>query len=194
MVEVNTAAMKPSSSLAEFPACILIVDDERHNRELLEVMLKPEGFILLSAASGEEALTMVAGQPPDLILLDVMMPGMSGYEVVKRVKSDPEAKSIPVIMLTALDDRNARMLGLSAGAEDFLPKPVDRAELCVWVRDLLRLKAFGDYHAKYSQSVEGEVVSWTAVLTKRTKQAAVLTEQAALLDLAQDAIGVRDMD
>ena len=108
MVEVHASKMKPSPSRADFPACILIVDDERHNRELLEVMLKPEGFILLSAATGEEALTIVARQPPDLILLDVMMPGMSGYEVVERIKSDPDAKSIPVIMLTALDDRNAR--------------------------------------------------------------------------------------
>jgi signal transduction histidine kinase/DNA-binding response OmpR family regulator len=168
MVEVNTAAMKPSSSLAEFPACILIVDDERHNRELLEVMLKPEGFILLSAASGEEALTMVAGQPPDLILLDVMMPGMSGYEVVKRVKSDPEAKSIPVIMLTALDDRNARMLGLSAGAEDFLTKPVDRAELSMRVRNLLRMKSFSDKLQATLDSLE----SVNEELDRRTKEIA----------------------
>src|SRR6476659_10033520 len=144
MVEVHAPKTKPSAGLADFPACILIVDDERHNRELLEVMLKPEGFILLSAATGEEALTIVARQPPDLILLDVMMPGMNGYEVAARIKSDPEAKSIPVIMLTALDDRNARMLGLNAGAEDFLTKPVDRAELSVRVRNLLRIKSFSD--------------------------------------------------
>src|SRR5450759_4479009 len=111
------------------PACVLIVDDERHNRDLLEIMLKPEGFLLLSAASGEEALALVAHKPPDLILLDVMMPGMDGYEVLARIKGDPATKNIAVVMLTALDDRNARMQGLSAGAEDFLTKPVDRAEL-----------------------------------------------------------------
>jgi len=136
----------------------------------------------------------VAQQPPDLILLDIMMPGMDGYQVAAKLKGDLSTRNIPVIMVTALDDRNARMLGLSAGAEDFLTKPVDRAELCVRVRNLLRLKAFGDYHDKYSQMLEGEVVSRTAVLAERTKQAAVLTEQAALLDLAQDAIVVRDMD
>ena len=185
--------MNPRPDIADHPARILIVDDERHNRQLLEVMLTPEGFLLLTAASGEEALAMVAQQPPDLILLDIMMPGMDGYQVAAKIKGNLATKNIPVIMVTALDDRNARMLGLSAGAEDFLTKPVDRAELCVRVRNLLRLKAYGDYYDKYSQMLEGEVVSRTADLVERTKQAAVLTEQAALLDLAQDAIVVRDM-
>jgi signal transduction histidine kinase/DNA-binding response OmpR family regulator len=128
----------------EDPARILIVDDKLQNRELLEIMLKPEGFVLLTAASGEEALAIVAEQPPDLILLDVMMPGMDGYQVAEKIKSDPATKSIAIIMLTALDDSNARMLGLNAGAEDFLTKPVDRAELCVRVRSQVRLKAYGD--------------------------------------------------
>ena len=186
--------MSPRPDVADHPPRILIVDDERANRELLKVMLTPEGFLPLTAASGEDALAMVAQQPPDLILLDIMMPGMDGYQVTAKLKGDLSTRNIPVILVTALDDRNARMRGLSAGAEDFLTKPVDRAELCVRVRNLLRLKAFGDYHDKYSQMLEGEVVSRTAVLAERTKQAAVLTEQAALLDLAQDAIVVRDMD
>src|SRR5467141_547274 len=146
------------------PARILIVDDESKNRKLLEIMLAPEGFVLETAESGEEALAMVALQSPDLILLDVMMPGMDGYEVAGKIKANPATKNIPVIMLTALDDRNARMLGLSAGAEDFLTKPVDRAELCVRVRNLLRLKAYGEYYGKYSQMLEGQVTSRTADL------------------------------
>ena len=94
----------------------------------------------------------MAQQPPDLILLDVMMPGMDGYEVTRaRSRANPATRNIPIIMVTALDDRDARMLGLNAGAEDFLTKPVDRAELCVRVRNLLRLKAYGDYYDKYSQ-------------------------------------------
>ena len=109
---------------------------------------------------------MVAQQPPDLILLDVMMPGMDGYQVTARIKGNLATKNIPVIMVTALDDRNARMLGLSAGAEDFLTKPVDRAELCVRVRNLLRLKAYGDYYDQYSQMLEGEVGSRTADLVE----------------------------
>ena len=123
---------------------VLIVDDERRNAELLKVMLTPEGYALLTASSGEEALNCLAEAKPDLILLDVMMPGMDGYQVVGKIKENPATRNIPVIMLTALDDRNARMLGLNAGAEDFLTKPVDRAELCVRVRNLLRLKAYGD--------------------------------------------------
>ena len=120
------------------PARILIVDDDRHNRLLLEVMLAPDGYSIVSAPTGEEALAMVAQQPPDLILLDVMMPGMDGYQVVARIKSNPATKHIPVIMLSALDDRNSRTHGLSAGAEDFLTKPVNRVELCTRVRALLR--------------------------------------------------------
>jgi signal transduction histidine kinase/DNA-binding response OmpR family regulator len=136
--------MNPSTDIAESPARVLIVDDKLQNRELLEIMLTPEGFVLLTAASGEEALAIVAQAPLDLILLDVMMPGMDGYQVAGKIKSDPATKSTAIIMLTALDDSNARMLGLNAGAEDFLTKPVDRAELVVRVRSQLRLKAYGD--------------------------------------------------
>ena len=158
--------MNPHPDVRDHPARLLIVDDERHNRRLLEVMLAPEGFHLLTAASGEEALAMVAQHPPDLILLDIMMPGMDGYQVAATIKGNLATKNIPIIMITALDDRNARMLGLTAGAEDFLSKPVDRAELCVRVRNLLRLKAYGDYHDKYSQMLEGEVGSRTADLVE----------------------------
>jgi len=138
------------------PPRVLIVDDERQNRQLLEVMLAAEGFLLTSAASGEEALALVEQERPDLILLDIMMPGMDGYEVTRRIKGNPGTESIPIIMITAIDDRRAMLLGLTAGAEDFLTKPVDRAELKMRVRNLLRLKAFGDYHDKYSKRLEGE--------------------------------------
>src|SRR5882762_8329636 len=136
--------MNPSPDITDHTARILIVDDERRNRQELEALLGPEGFELLIAASGDDALAIVAQHPPDLILLDVMMPGMDGYEVAGRIKSTLATKNIPIIMITALDDRDARMLGLSAGAEDFLTKPVDRAELVVRVRSQLRLKTYGD--------------------------------------------------
>jgi two-component system cell cycle sensor histidine kinase/response regulator CckA len=163
-VSVMGRGMDWSPDNADHPARILIVDDERHNRQLLEVMLKPEGFLLQTAASGQEALAMVEQQPPDLILLDIMMPGMDGYQVAARIKGNLATKNIPVIMVTALDDRNARVRGLSAGAEDFLTKPVDRVELCVRVRNLLRLKAYGDYHDTYSRMLEAEVGSRTVDL------------------------------
>lgn len=118
---------------------ILIVDDERRNRQLLEVMLSQEGYELVTANSGLEALDSVAAHRPDLILLDVMMPGLNGYEVAATLKVDPATRHIPIIILTALDDRNSRIHGLTAGAEEFLTKPVNRHELCLRVRNLLRL-------------------------------------------------------
>jgi len=158
--------MIPRPDIADHPARILIVDDERHDRQLLEGMLTPEGFHLLTAASGEEALAIVAQQPPDLILLDIKMSGMGGYEVATKIKGNLATKNIPVIMVTSLDDRDARMLALGAGAEDCLTKPVERAELCMRVTNLLRLKAYGDYHNKYSQILEAEVGSRTADLAE----------------------------
>ena len=153
----------------EQPTRILIVDDERHNRQLLEVMLAPEGFFLETAVSGAEALAMVAQHAPDLILLDVLMPGMDGYQLAGRIKGDLATKNIPVIMVTSLDDHTARMRGLNAGAEDFLSKPLDRAELCVRVRNLVRLKAYGDHFGRYSQELEDLVLARTADLVDRTK-------------------------
>ena len=146
----------------DHPARVLIVDDERPNRQLLEVMLAPEGFLLLTAATGEDALHMVAQHAPDLILLDILMPGLNGYQVVARIKGNPATRNIPVIMVTALDDHDARMLVLGAGAEDFLTKPVDRAELCMRVRNLLRLKAYSDYYETHGKTLAGDVYARTA--------------------------------
>ena len=129
---------------------------------------------------------MVAAEPPDLILLDVMMPGIDGYQVAAQIKSNRATANIPVIMVTALDDRKARMLGLSAGAEDFLTKPVDRVELCARVRNLLRLKAYGDYHDHYSQMLEEEVTSRTADLREERDRAQRYLDTAGVILLALD--------
>jgi DNA-binding response OmpR family regulator len=135
------------ADMAEPPARILIVDDEPDNLELLEVILAWEGFVILTAASGEEALATVAQKPVDLVLLDIMMPDMNGYEVVAKIKGNLATKSIPVMMVSALTDRNARTLGLAAGAADFLAKPLERAELVFRVRNCLR-NTYADYHDK----------------------------------------------
>lgn len=117
---------------------LLIVDDERKNRQLIEVMLGEEGYQLSTASCGEDALAMIAISAPDLVLLDVMMPGMDGYQVAARIKADPATAHIPVVILTALGDRNSKAHGLSAGAVHYLTKPVNRAELSACVRGLLR--------------------------------------------------------
>jgi two-component system cell cycle sensor histidine kinase/response regulator CckA len=182
--------MKSSmDSAAQPPPRVLIVDDERHNRQLLEVMLAPEGYVLLTADCGEEALAVVALQSPDLILLDVMMPGMDGFEVVGKIKGDPATTNIPIILVTALDDRAARMRGLAAGAEDFLSKPVDRAELCVRVRNLLRLRAYGEFHDKRSQILEREVDMRTVDLRHERDRAQRYLDTATVILLALDTQG-----
>jgi diguanylate cyclase len=132
--------MNPSPEIAAERARILVVDDEPDNVKVLDVILTLEGFVVLTAGSGKEALASVAQQRPDLILLDVMMPGMTGYEVVAKLKGNPDTQNILVVLITALDGRKARVAGLSAGADDVLTKPLDRAELVLRMRNLLRLK------------------------------------------------------
>jgi CheY-like chemotaxis protein len=119
------------------PARVLIVDDERANRQLLEIMLEPEGYELSLATSGDEALASVAAHPPDLVVLDIMMPGMNGYVVTSRLKADPATRHIPVLVLSSLDDRNSQAHGTGAGVDGFLSKPVDRRQLCDLVRAML---------------------------------------------------------
>ena len=138
-------------------ATILIVDDEPRNRSLLEALLQPEGYLTVTTNSGEEALAMVAEKPPDLILLDVMMPGMDGYDVAAKLKANPATRNLPIIMLSALGDRSSKLAGLNAGAEDFLTKPIDRVELWVRVRNLLRLKEYSDFLAEHNKLLEQAV-------------------------------------
>ena len=147
-------------------ATILIVDDEMANCKLLEALLRAEGYLTKCADSGEAALAAVAHSTPDLILLDIMMPGMDGYQVAAALKANPATAPIPIIMVTALIDRDARLAGLNAGAEEFLSKPVDRAELWLRVRNLLRLKALGDFLQNHNAILEQQVQQRTADLQR----------------------------
>ncbi len=123
---------------------ILIVDDEPLNVKLLEAKLFAEKYETITAYSGEEALTKITASSPDLILLDVMMPDMNGYEVTRRLKDNPDSRDIPVILVTALDGTDNKIKGLEAGADEFLNKPVSTPELLARVKSLLRLKKYQD--------------------------------------------------
>jgi diguanylate cyclase (GGDEF)-like protein/PAS domain S-box-containing protein len=147
-----------------YSANILIVDDEAQNCKLLELLLQPEGYLTRSAANGEDALASVAASAPDLILLDIMMPGLDGYEVATRLKAEPATAHIPIIMITAQNDSKTMLNGLSAGAEEFITKPVDRAELWLRVRNLLRLKSLGDFFQNQSGLLEKTVRERTTQL------------------------------
>ncbi len=125
-------------------ARVLVVDDILSNVKLLEAKLSAEYFEVVSAFNGLEALEKIEECQPDIVLLDVMMPGMDGFEVARRIKSNPKTAHVPVVMVTALDQPSDRVAGLDAGADDFLTKPVDDAALFARVRSLVRLKLMTD--------------------------------------------------
>ena len=132
-------------------ARVLVVDDLEPNVKLLEAKLRAEYFDVIGAFSGQEALELAASEQPDIILLDVMMPGLDGFETCRRLKAAPETMHIPVVMVTALDQQADRVAGLEAGADDFLTKPVEDLALFARVRSLTRLKMMTDeLRARYA--------------------------------------------
>lgn len=146
--------------------CILVVDDEPINRELLEDMLVPLGYRVIQAPDGETALRMAQDGSPDVILLDVMMPNLDGFEVARRLKTAEETKAIPIVMVTALQAVADRIKALEAGASDFLAKPVDRAELQATVNAQVQVKAYHDHLKNYQQELEAEVARRTEQLSR----------------------------
>ena len=146
------------------PQKILVVDDEILNRKLIQAMLKPQGYEVILAEDGADCLAKVDQVQPDLILMDIMMPNMNGFEVVAKLKSKLQTALIPVVMVTALQDINDRVKALEVGADDFLTKPVDRMELRARVRSLLKVKAYNDHMANYRRELEREVAARTEEL------------------------------
>ena len=117
---------------------ILCVDDEYSNLDLLESLLRPHGYETIRALNGRGGLAVLAAKPVDLVLLDINMPVMNGHELCKKIKSDPQLSHIPVIMITSLDSKENKMKGMEAGAEEFLSKPFDQAEMLLRVGNILR--------------------------------------------------------
>jgi adenylate cyclase len=144
---------------------VLAVDDLPANVRLLDAVLSPRGYRVLGAGSGPEALALVAEHRPDLVLLDIVMPEMDGYEVCRRLRQDPATAFLPVVMITASGDQE-RLLAIEAGADDFVAKPFDQAELLARVRSLLRIK-------RYHDTIEGqaaELAEWNRTLEQRVSE------------------------
>lgn len=121
---------------------ILVVDDQFQNIELLEAYLEPQGYKIVKASSGEEALGKFSGNQIDLVLLDVMMPGMSGIEVLEKLRADEKTKAVPVIMVTVLKETEDKLKALEAGCDDFISKPFDKIELLARVKSILKISYY----------------------------------------------------
>ena len=151
---------------ADSPGRILVVDDNAANVKLLEDLLRYHGYEVEAAFDGETALAMLREHAPDLVLLDVLMPGLDGHEVCRAVRDDPALAMLPVVMVTALEDREERVRGLEAGADDFLSKPLNPPELVARVRSLLRIRRL--YETVQRQAAQ--LASWNRTLEARVAE------------------------
>jgi CheY-like chemotaxis protein/class 3 adenylate cyclase/DNA-binding CsgD family transcriptional regulator len=151
-------------SEVESTPTVLVVDDTPVNAELLEAMLVPRGYRVASATSGADALQRLEIERPDLILLDVVMPGMDGLEVCRRVRSDPHTRFLPIVMITA-SATSDKVRAIEAGADDFLSKPFDQAELLARVKSLVRLNRYHDTIEKQAT----ELAEWNRTLDQRVQ-------------------------
>jgi class 3 adenylate cyclase len=148
------------------PRRILVVDDTPANVKLLTDVLTAKGYDVISAANGEDGLRRVFADKPDLVLLDIMMPGMNGYEVCRTIRAETGTRVLPVVMVTSLDPAQERLKGLEAGADDFLSKPINSPELLARVKSLLRIKVLYDEIADLNANLERRVDEQLAELQR----------------------------
>ncbi len=165
-------------------AKILVVDDTPANVKLLADLLTFKGYQVATAASGAEGLKRLAEQRSDLVLLDIMMPGMNGYEVCRAIRADPANGVLPVVMVTSLDPVQERIKGLEAGADDFLTKPINQPELLARVKSLLRIKQLYDQLTDLNANLEQRVADGVAQLERLGRMKRFLSPQVADLILA----------
>jgi adenylate cyclase len=148
------------------PPRILVVDDNETNRDIIATRLQAHGYEIMQAADGEQALAAVSQHHPDLVLLDVMMPNLDGIEACRRLKHDVSAPFLPVILVTAKTDSKDVVVGLEAGADEYLTKPIDQAALVARVRSVLRIKALHDQ----VQAQAADLATWNRTLEQRVQQ------------------------
>ena len=156
---------------------ILVVDDTPQNIKVLDAILSPRGYRVVTARSGAEALQKVRDEAPDLVLLDILMPGMSGYEVAQRLRADPATRVLPIVMVTALGAQEEKVKAIEAGADDFLTKPVNQLELLARVKSLLRIKQYHDT----IQSQASQLAEWNRTLEDRVSRQVEELERLARL-------------
>jgi DNA-binding response OmpR family regulator len=152
-------------------AQILVVDDNEQNLTLIQFILRRHGYAARLARSGAETLRQVATDPPDLIILDVMMPGMAGIEVCRQLKDDAETRLIPIVIMTALNQPEDKIRGIEAGADDFLTKPVNQAELMARVRTALRLKQTMDHKVQALVTIKEHLAKFVPLAVRRLVEA-----------------------
>ena len=169
------------------PARILVVDDTPMNVKLLEGVLTGHGYAVITAPSGAAALERVRAEQPDLVLLDVVMPEMSGYEVCRRLRAEEATRLLPVVMVTALDPATERVKGIEVGADDFLTKPINQPELLARVRSLLRILALHGELEELNRTLEQRVRDQVAQLERLGRLRRFFSPQLAELIVAGGA-------